>query len=153
MALIQIPVGYKNGVAYSKTLLLNSDKFGDCESNSTYADFWYEDYGKKVTKYTTSSYTKDQVVALLNSTLYENRIELSMLGKSTTRSNALTTKDLFASATTINVDANKVVKGWTNADTTTSTLQIAIGEKYVTYKVDATIAEIESASSTSVSIA
>jgi hypothetical protein len=153
MALIQLAVGYKNGVAYSKTLLLNTDKFGDVQSNSTYADFWYEDYGKKVTKYTTSATTKDQVVALLNSTLYENRIELSMLGKSTTRSTPLPSDDLFASATVINIDANKVVKGWTNADTTTSTLQVAIGEKYVTYKVDATIAEIESASSTSVSIA
>lgn len=153
MALFQVAVGYKNDVAYSKTLLLNSEKVGDVVSNSSYADFWYEDYGKKVTKYTTSALTKDQVVALLNSTLYDNRIELSMLGKSLTRSTALVAADLFASATTINIDANKVVKGWTNSDTTTSTLQIAVGEKYVTYKVDATIAEIETASSTSVSIA
>lgn len=145
-------VSHKNDVAYSKTLLLNSEKIGDIQSNGSYADFYYAAYGTTTWKFTTSALTKDQLVALAeDSTLYASRLELPMLGKSMVRKVKLATADLFSSTTAISVAASKFIQGY-DIDVNTSYCLFELGEKTILYKVDDVIANIESASSTSVSI-
>lgn len=153
MAWISIALAKKNDNAYVQTRLMNSIKLGDIKTNGSYADFYYEEYDGTTSKYTTSALTKDSLVALVDdSTLYADRVEISILGSSSGRKNKLGTADLYASAETINVAASRLV-GAVDIDASTCYALFELGKKTILYKVDATIAELESASSTSVSIA
>lgn len=154
MAWIQVAVAEKNGNTFSKTLLLNTEKVGDIQASDSVAEFWYEDHGKTTAKYKTSSLTKDQLITLVSdSTLYDERIEIPALGRSLVKRNKLNDLDLFASETVVNVDADKLIDAWDIGSTSTCYARFELGNKSILYKVDDTIANLESASSTSVSIA
>jgi len=153
MALFQLTSTYKNNKQSAKTLLLNTAKVGDIQAYSTVSEFFYAEADNKTTKYRTAL-TKDQLTTLVNTaTEWDDRVELPILGKSIVKTTKLSTEDLFASTTTINVDMDYLIHGWDIGSTSTSYLLFGFGGKKILYKVNDTIANIEGASSTSVSIA
>lgn len=153
MAIYQATSTHRNDKTDAKTLLLSTKKTGDIQAFSTVSEFFYEDNYRKTTLYRTAL-TKDQMTALVEDAReWSNRVELYMLGKSTVKTAKLSDTDLFAATTVINVNMDKLIKGWDIGATSTSYLQFELGKKIVLYKVNDTIANIEGASSTSVSIA
>jgi hypothetical protein len=148
MALVQITTSYLNDRTSAETLLLNTAKIVDFyEKDASNVIFYYkelEDRREKTNKYETAL-TKTQFEALFDETLYAARIDLPVLEISSP------TKRTFVK--TINVSAADVIKA-KDIDASTSYLWFARGAfQKVKVKVNATISEIESASSTSVSIA
>lgn len=153
MALFQSTVSYRDRKAYAKTLLLNNKNATAIQAYSTVSEFYYKEGNRKTVLYRTAL-TKDQLTTLIDTaTEYNDFVELSMLGKSDVKKEKLSSEDLFASATTVNVNMDFFVKGWDIGSTSTSYCLFRFGEKFVLYKVNDTIANIESASSTSTSIA
>jgi hypothetical protein len=151
MSWFQTTLTERNGKSYAKTVLLNTKKCGESYADSTSCVLYYNDYGKKTTKLKSSS-TQDTVEALLeNSTLYNTRVMLPIIGKSTVRTVELGTEDLFSSNTR-GVTADDLVMAW-DIDASTCYALFEQGFGTVLYKVDDVIANLESASSTSVSIA
>ena len=153
MSWISVVVQEKNNKTFAKTLLLNSKKVGSIQADGTVAIFYYEDYGDKTTKYKTTTLTRDQLVTLVTTDqVYDNRVSLPVLGKSAVKRNKLSDADLFSAATEINVELDQLIDAWDIGSTSTSYARFALGEKFVLYKVNDTIANMESASSTSVSL-
>ena len=154
-AWIQVAISHKNDQTFSKTLLLNTAKVGEIKAYSTsYGEFYYSDYGKKTTKYRCSALTKDQLVTLVTTEqVFDSRIEIPVLGKSTVKRNKLSTEDLFASSTVYNVEVAQLIDAWDIGSTSTCYARFELGEKFILYKINDTIADLESASSTSPSIA
>jgi hypothetical protein len=152
---VQVAVSHKNDQTFSKTLLLNTAKVGEIKAySSSYAEFFYADYGDKTTKYRCSALTKDELVTLVTAEqVNDNRIELPILGKSIVKRNKLSSTDLFDSATVYNVELEQLIDAWDIGSTSTAYARFQLGDKFVLYKVNDTIANMESASSTSVSIA
>jgi len=155
MAWIQVSVAEKNDNAFVKTLLLNTTKFGSIETSGSVAVFYYADYSRKTSKYKTTSLTKDQLIALVTDTsqVYDNRVELPVLGKSPVKRNKLNDLDLFDSVTAINVEIDNLIDAWDITGTDTCYARFELGDKSILYKVNDTIADMQGASSSSVSIA
>ena len=152
MAWFRTTLTEKQGKSFAKTVLLNTKKCGETIADSTSCVFYYNDYGKKTTKFKSSS-TQDTIEALLErSTQYNDRVMLPILGKSTVRTAELGTEDIFASSNTRGFATDDLVVAW-DIDANTCYALFAKGEGCVLYKVDDVIANLESASSTSVSIA
>jgi hypothetical protein len=153
MALFQATSTYKNRKAYAKTLLLNNKKVTAIQAYSSVSEFYYKE-GERETNLYRTALTKDALTTLVTGAgEWSNFVELPVLGKSVVKRDRLSSEDLFASTTVINVNMDELVKGWDIGSTSTSYLFFRVGEKSVLYKVNDTIANIEGASSTSVSIA
>lgn len=152
-ALFQSTVTYRNRKSYAKTLLLNTNRVTAIQAYSTVSEFYYKEGDKKTVLYRTAL-TKDQLTTLVSSaTVFSNLVELPVLGKSSVKTAKLSSEDLFASTTTINVNMDHLVFGWDIGSTSTSYLLFRYGDKTTLYKVNDTITNIEGASSTSISIA
>ena len=153
MAVFQVTTTYKDRKASAETLLLSTNKVGDIQAYSTVSEFYYAASDNETILYRTAL-TKDQLTTLVdNATEFNDRVELPILGKSVVRTKTLGSNDLFDSTTTINVDMDNLIQGKDIGSTSTSYLLFGFGGKKILYKVDDTIANIESASSTSTSIA
>ena len=148
MALIVKTCTKKNNQAYAKTLLFNTDRIVDFYSKDASNTIVY--YQNQVDRRdSTSKYefalTKAQVESWFDESLYNTRIDLPVLEK------FAPSKETFVKV--VNVAASDVVIG-IDIDASTSYVEVARGSfEIVKFKVNSTIAEIESASSTSVSIA
>jgi hypothetical protein len=153
MAIFQSTTTYRNRKAYAKTLLLQTKNVTAIQAYSTVSEFYYQEGESKTVLYRTAL-TKDQLSTLISgATEFSNLVELPCLGKSNVKKTKLNDDDLFASETVINVNMDNLVFGWDIGSTSTSYLLFRYGEKFTLYKVNDTIANIEGASSTSVSIA
>jgi len=146
MALIQVPVTEKNRKSHSKTYLFNTENVGDFYADGTSTVFFYVELTngrRKPVEYKTST-GKTAFETLMDSTLYDNRMDVSAAEKT------VTSKETFSK--TVNIDVNKVIKGW-DIDTTSCYLEVESGGfRVVKYKLNHVIADLESASSTSVSV-
>ena len=153
MALFTSTVTHRDRVAFSETYLLNNKKVNSIQAYSTVSEFFYAEK-EFLTRLFRTALTKDQLTALIDTaTEWNDFVELPMLGKSLVRTKKLSTNDLFASETVINVNMDNLIYGWDIGSTSTSYCLFRSGIKSVLYKVNDTIANIEGASSTSVSIA
>ena len=153
MALFQSTVTYRDRKAFADTLLLNTKKVDSIRAYSTVSEFYYVEKDNRTRLYRTAL-TKDELTTLISgATEFSNLVELPMLGKSTVKTAKLNALDLFASSTVYNVNMDNLVKGWNIGSTATCYLLFRIGKKNILYKVDDNIADVEGASSTSVSIA
>lgn len=153
MALFQATTTYKNRKAHAKTYLLQNKKVTAIQAYSTVSEFYYKEGNRETNLYRTAL-TKDALTTLVTgATEFSNFVELPVLGKSLVKRDRLSDEDLFTSTTVINVNMDELVKGWDIGSTGTSYLLFRNGDKSVLYKVNDTIADIEGASSTSVSIA
>jgi|GEM_PF-5546547 len=155
MSWIQVAVATKNGSTFSKTLLLNTKKFGEIKANGSLADFYYEEDWNTVHNFKTSALTKDQLIALVTvDDIWDNRIELPILSVSKVKKNKTNASDDLASTTVYNVEADTLVWAWDiGASATTCYGLFRVGKASILYRINDTIADLESASSTSVSIA
>ena len=153
MALFQATTTYRDRAAYAKTLLLNNKKVDSIQAYSTVSEFYYAEKENRTRLYRTAL-TKDQLTALVDTAIeFNDFVELPILGKSVVKTQKLSSADLFASTTVINVNMDNLVHGFDIGSTSTSYLLFRHGIKSILYKVDDTIANIEGASSTSTSIA
>lgn len=148
MALVQISVLTKNTEDHVKTYLFNTDRIVDFyASSATIVTFYYKDIndGRTRTDKYTTTLTKAQFEALFNETLYVTRLDLPILEIYTPVKQTVTR--------VVNVAVSEISKAW-DISTTTCYLEFTRSDfQTVRLLVDATIAEIESSSSTSVSIA
>lgn len=152
MAWIQVAVSKKNGATYSKTLLLNSDRFGQVKTFSTTAEFYYKELNGVTVKYVTSTLTRDQLITLItDTTMYDNRVGLDVTALSLVRTLNTGTEDALSATTEINVEADQLVKAW-DIDTSNCYALFETGKRHILYKVNSTIDELEGAYSTSVSL-
>jgi hypothetical protein len=147
MALVTVTTTYRNDKVSAETLLLNTAKIVDFYSKDVSNTIFYykelEDRREKTIKYETAL-TNAQFEALFDEALYVTRIALPVL--------EIYSPSKRTFAETLNVAAGDIIKA-KDIDTTTSYLWFARGAfQKVKVKVNATIAEIESASSTSDSI-
>ena len=153
MSWISVSVATKNGSTYSKTLLLNTKKFGQIVAVGSLAEFYYEEDWNTIHKFTTSSLTRDQLVLLVTTEQdYDNRVSLDVLGLSTVKKVKLSDEDLLSAKTEYNVEVDQLVWGYDIGSTSTCYVLFRTGKKSILYKVNSTIAELEAASSTSVSV-
>lgn len=153
MALFQSTVTYRNRKAHAETYLLQTKRVTAIQAYNSVSEFYYNEGDKETNLYRTAL-TKDNLTALVTgATEFSNFVELPVLAKSTVKRNGLSDEDLFDSTTVINVNMDDLVKGWGIESTSTSYLYFKNGDKSILYKVNDTIADIESAGSTSVSIA
>lgn len=147
MALVQLSVTKKNSLDYVYTELFNTARIPDFYAkDATTVIFYYKEIGDKrerTDKYETTL-TLAQFEAKFDEILYDERVALPILEIYSPSKEVVTR--------TINVAVADVIKA-KNIDATTCYLWFARGQfESIKVKVDATIAEIESASSTSVSI-
>lgn len=148
MALVQVSVLTKNTNTHVKTYLFNTTKIVDFYANSgnTEITFYYKDSEgrrEKTDKYTTSL-SKSEFEALFVEALVVTRMDLPILE---IYSPAKRTVDK-----SINVAVADIAKAW-DIDSTTSYLEFNRSNfETIKVKVDATIAEIETATSTSDSL-
>lgn len=148
MALITLTTTKKNDVTYAETELYNTEKIVDFRAvDATTIEFFYneiDDRREKTNSYQTAS-TKAAFEALFNEALYVERVDLPILEIYSPAKRTLNT--------VLNVKVADVIKA-KDIDATTSYLTFARGAfAKIKVKVDATIAEIETATSTSESIA
>ena len=148
MALIQITVLSKNTNDLAETYLFNTDRIVDFyASSATVITFYYKEIsdGKTRTDKYTATYTKAQFEALFNENLYVTRVDLPILEIYTPVKQTVTR--------VINVAVAEITKAW-DINTTTSYLEFTRSNfEIIRVLVDATIAEIETSTSTSESIA
>lgn len=148
MALAVKTTTKKNNQTYAKSLLFNTERVVDFYSKDASNTIVY--YKNQVDRRdATDKYefalTKAQVEAWFDESLYNTRVDLPILEK------YAPSKETFVKV--VNVAASDVILG-IDIDASTSYLWVARGSfEIIKFKVNATIAEIESASSTSVSIA
>ena len=154
MAWVQVAVAEKNGSTFAKTLLLNTKKFGEIKANGTVAEFYYEEDSDATHNFKTSALTKDQLVTLVTTDdLFDNRIELPILAVSKVKKNKTNSSDNLSSTTVYNVEADTLVWAWDiGTSATTCYGFFRVGKSSILYRINDTIANLESASSTSVSI-
>ena len=154
MAWKQVAVATKNGSTFSKTLLMNSKKFGEIKVNGSVAEFYYYEDWNTVHSFTTSSLTKDQLVALITvEDVFDNRVELPILAVSKVKKNKTNSTDNLSSTTAYNVELDNLVWAWDiGTSATTCYALFRTGKASILYRVNDTIANLESASSTSVSL-
>jgi hypothetical protein len=153
MALYRATVTHRDRVAHAKTYLLNNKNATAIQAYSTVSEFYNKEGIRKTVLYRTAL-TKDALTALVTGAgEWDNFVELPILAKSDVKKTRLSTEDNLASTTVVNVNMDNLVIGWDIGSTSTSYLLFRFGEKFVLYKVNDTIANIEGASSTSVSIA
>lgn len=148
MALVQVTTTYKNDITSAETLLLNTARIIDFYAkDASNTIFYYKELGgnrDKSVKYETAL-SKSAFETLISETLYAERIDLPITYIYSPSKRAL--------ATTLNVSAADVIKG-IDINTTESYVWFSRGGfSSVKVRVSATIAEIESASSTSESVA
>ena len=148
MALVQITTTNKNDVASAELLLFNTAKIVDFyPKDASNVIFYYKELGdnrEKTNKYETAL-TQSQFESLFDEALYETRIRLPILEIYSPSKRTVTR--------TINVAAADVIIA-KDIDASTCYLSFGRGEfEKIKVKVNATIAEIESASSSSDSLA
>jgi hypothetical protein len=148
MSLVQITTSEKRNQASVETLLLNTNRILDFyASSATETVFWYkelEDRREKSIPYKTTL-TKAAFETLIAESLAEDRIDIPVT--------QIYSPSKRAWDVTLNVASSDVVKG-KDINTTESFLEVARGAfQKIKLRVSATISEIESASSTSTSVA
>jgi hypothetical protein len=153
VALFQGTVTHRDRVTFAKTYLLNNKNVTTIQAYSTVSEFYYKEGERKTVLYRTAL-TKDALTTLVTGAgEWSNMVELPCLGQSFVKKDRLSSEDLFASTTVKNLNMDNLILGWDIGSTSTSYLFFRFGEKTLLLKVNDTIANIEGASSTSVSIA